>query len=37
MTNTKDELVQAGVDAGFDRADLEAMTKIQILGLLGAS
>lgn len=34
MTNTKAELVQAAVDAGYDPATLEGYTKADLLALL---
>lgn len=35
MANTKAELVQAAVDAGYDQASLEGYTKPELLGLFG--
>lgn len=36
MANSKAELVQAAVDYGWDQAEVEAMTKAEILELIGA-
>jgi hypothetical protein len=36
MANTKPELVQAAVDEGYDESEVSAVTKPEILELLGA-